>query len=121
VKRKNDPDLYVKKDEEGNVALISLYVDDLIITGSACKLIEEIKIQLSQEFEMKDLGKLHYCLGIEVWRESGKTLLTQSKYTKEILKRLNMSECKAISTPLEHNAKLYNEDGSKEVDGTLYR
>jgi hypothetical protein len=82
VKRKNDPNLYVKKDEEGNVSLISLYVDDLIIIGSACKLIEEIKIQLSQEFEMKDLGELHYCLGIEVWREPGKTLITQSKYTK---------------------------------------
>ena len=45
--RKNDYNLYVKKDEEGNVALISLYADDLIITGSACKLIEEIKIKLS--------------------------------------------------------------------------
>jgi hypothetical protein len=32
-----------------------------------------------------------------------------------------MSECKAMSTPLEQNAKLYNEDGSKEADGTLYR
>ena len=50
VERKNDPNLYVKKDEEGNVALISLYVDDLIITGNAYKLIEEIKIQLSWEF-----------------------------------------------------------------------
>ena len=59
VKSKNDPNLHVKKDEEGNVALIYLYVDDLIITGSAYKLIEEIKIHLSQEFEMKDLGELH--------------------------------------------------------------
>jgi hypothetical protein len=84
VKRKNDPNLYVKKDEEGNVSLISLYVDDIIIKRSACKLFEEIKIQLSQEFEMKDLGKLHYCLGIEVWRDTGKTLITQSKYKKEI-------------------------------------
>jgi len=43
VKRKNNPNLYVKKYEEGNVSLISLYVDDLIIAGGACKLIEEIK------------------------------------------------------------------------------
>ena len=57
-------------------------MDDLIITGSACKLIEEIKIQLSQEFEMKYLGELHCCLGIEVWREPSKTLIFQSKYTK---------------------------------------
>ena len=99
MKSKNDPNLHVKKDEEGNVALISLYVDDLIITSSAYKLIEEIKIQLSQEFEMKDLGELHYCLEIEVWREPRKTLITQSKYIKEILKNFNMSDCKAMSTP----------------------
>ena len=121
MKSKNDPNLYVKKDEKGHVALIYLYVDDLIITGSAHKLIEEIKVQLSQDFEMKDLGEMHYCLGIEVWRETGKTLITQSKYTKEILKKFNMTDCKAMSTPLEQNAKLYKEDGSKEADGTLYR
>lgn len=50
LKRKNDPNLYAKKDEEGNISLISLYVDDPIITVSACKLIEEIKSQMSQEF-----------------------------------------------------------------------
>ena len=47
VKSKNDPNLYVKKDENGNVALVSLYVDDLIITSSASHLIEDIKNQLS--------------------------------------------------------------------------
>ena len=70
---------------------------------------------------MKDLGHLHYCLGLEVWRENGKTLITQSKYTKEVLRRFNMNTCKPISTPLEQNVKLNNNDDSKEVDGTLYR
>ena len=70
---------------------------------------------------MKDLGDLHYCLAIAFWREFGKTLITQSKYVKEILNRFQMSECKAVSTPLDQNVKLYNNDGSKEADGTLYR
>ena len=39
VKSKSDPNLYMKRDQEGNICLISLYVDDLIITGNACKLI----------------------------------------------------------------------------------
>ena len=42
MRSKNDPNLYIKEDEDGNVALISVFVDDLIITGSALKLIEEI-------------------------------------------------------------------------------
>ena len=49
---------------------------------------------------MKDLGELHYCLGLEIWREVGKTLVTQNKYTRKILERLNMNECKAMSRPL---------------------
>jgi hypothetical protein len=56
IKSKSDPNIYIKKDENGNGALISLYVYYLIITGSATKLIYEIKKQLSREFEMKDLG-----------------------------------------------------------------
>ena len=76
MKSKGDPNLYVRIDKNGLIALISLYVDDLIITGDASTLIEGIKQQLSQVFEMKDLGYLHYCLGHEVWRESGLTLVT---------------------------------------------
>lgn len=70
---------------------------------------------------MKDVGELHYCLCLEVWRDFGKTLITQRKYINEILKRFNMIECKVVSTPLEHNSKLYIDDGTKEVNGTLYR
>ena len=100
--------------------MISLYVDNLIITGNACKLIVEIKNQLSWEFEIKDLGELPYCLGVEGWKETGKTMITQSKYIREIFKRFKMSECKESSIPLDHNLKLYSDDGAKEADGTLY-
>jgi hypothetical protein len=70
---------------------------------------------------MKDLEKLHYCLGLEVWRYNGKTLITWRKYTKEVLRMFNMNTCKLVSTPLEQNVKLKNNDDTKEVDGTLYR
>ena len=61
MKSKGDPNIYVKIDKNGHVALLSLYVDDLIIIGDASTLIEEIKQQFSHVFEMKDLGYLHYC------------------------------------------------------------
>jgi hypothetical protein len=75
MRSKSDPNLYTKFDEQGYIVLIFLYVDDLIITGNAGKLIDEIKEQLSQVFEMKDLGELHYCLGLEVWRNAGQTFV----------------------------------------------
>jgi len=64
---------------------------------------------------------MHYCLGLEVWRNDGRTLITQSKYTNEVLKRFHMNECETMSTPLEQNIKLRSDDGTKEVNGTLYR
>ena len=56
TKEKNDPNLYVKTNKNGDILLLSIYVDDLIISGSDDKLIKDIKMKLSQEFEMKDLG-----------------------------------------------------------------
>ena len=70
---------------------------------------------------MKDLGEIHYCLGLEIWREGSKTMVTQSKYTREIMERFNMSESKVVSTPLEQNVKLSSLDETKEENGVLYR
>lgn len=101
--------------------MISLYVDDMIITGNANSLIKEIKQQMSQEFEMKDLGDLHYCLELEVWKDSGQTFLTQGKYARNLLERFRMEQCKTTATPLQQNLKLSSDDGTKQVDATLYR
>jgi hypothetical protein len=100
MRSKSDPNLYTKFDEQGYIVLIFLYVDDLIITGNAEKLIDEIKEQLSQVFEMKYLGELHYCLGLEVWRNAGQTFVCQSKYIREVLKRFKMDQCKSSTVPM---------------------
>ena len=51
---------------EGKFLIIVLYVDDLILTGDEL-LILSCKDDLAKEFEMKDLGLLHYFLGLEIW------------------------------------------------------
>jgi len=71
--------MYTKFNAKEHVVLISLYVDDLIITGNLVKLIDGIKEQLSQVFEMKDLGELNYYLGLDVLRDDGKIFITQGK------------------------------------------
>ena len=60
-----DPNLYFKVDRE-NPLILALYVDDLFLTG-ADPLIHQCKRELATEFEMKDLGLMHYFLGVEVW------------------------------------------------------
>lgn len=57
--------VYTKR--EGNEALvIGVYVDDLLVTGISVATIDKFKQQISKQFEMSDLGKLSYYLGIEV-------------------------------------------------------
>eukprot|EP00253_Pinus_taeda_P006291 PITA_06291 len=117
----NDPNSYTKFNKQWQIIFISLYVDDLIIIGNANNLIKEIKHQMSQVFEMKDLGNLHYCLGLEVWKDSGQTFLTQGKYARSLLERFRMEQCRSAATPLQQNLKLSSDDGTKEVDATMYK
>eukprot|EP00253_Pinus_taeda_P023854 PITA_23854 len=93
----------------------------MIITRNANNLIKEIKQQMSQLFDMKDLENLHYCLGLELWKDSGLTFLTQGKYARSLLERFRMEPCRSTATPLEKNLKLSSDDGTKEVDATMYR
>ena len=65
-KSKADSNLYYKV-EEGNPVILLLYVDDLFVTGED-GLIVDMKRNLVVELEMKDLGMMHYFLGMEVWQ-----------------------------------------------------
>jgi hypothetical protein len=78
-----DPNLYYKV-EDGCPLILVLYVDDLFLTRAE-KLIDWCKRELTSEFEMTDLGLMHYFLGLEVWQRPDKIFLSQGKYTVEIL------------------------------------
>jgi hypothetical protein len=65
--------------------------------------------------------ELNYFLGIEVWHKEDSILMSQGKYTLDILKKSRMMSCKLATTPLEVGLKLYGHDDSKSVDITLYR
>ena len=67
---------------------------------------------LAVEFEMKDLGMMHYFLGMEVWQSADGIFLGQGKYAVEILKRFGLMDCKTMATPMASNLKLLNDDSS---------
>jgi hypothetical protein len=69
-----DPNLYYNVFGDEFLILV-LYVDDLFLTGSK-SLIVECKCALASEFEMKDLGMMHYFLGLEVWKRTDEILLS---------------------------------------------
>jgi hypothetical protein len=102
--------------------ILVLYVDDLFLTGSE-SLIVECKHALAFESEMKDLGMMHYFLGLEVWQRTDGILLSQEKYTVEILKKFGMTNCKPMATSMVMNRKKLNETSSDlgEIDPHLYK
>ena len=72
--------LFFKRDGD-DIALLIVYVDDMIVTGSSPKEVEKLHSYLAKEFEMQDLGPLKYFLGIEVSSSKHGFFLSQRKYT----------------------------------------
>ena len=70
-------------------------------------MIADTKRKLATKFEMKDLGMVHYFLGMDVWQNIDGISLGQGKYVVEILKRFKMMDCKALATPMASNLKLF--------------
>lgn len=88
---------------DGDPLNMVLYVDDLFLIG-AKRLIIGCKRELALEFEMKDLGLMHYFLGLEVWQRPAKKFLRQGKYIVHILRRFGMMGYKSMSTPMVTNS-----------------
>jgi hypothetical protein len=105
---------------EGKILIIFLYVDDLILTGDE-KLIHSCKEDLSKEFEMKDMGLLHYFLGLEIWQRDGEIFVSQGNYAREILGKFHMEGCKPMDTPLPRNCEKEDATCGEVVDATFYR
>ena len=118
TKSKANSNLYYKV-EEGNLVILLLYVDDLFVTGEDV-LISNKKRKLAVEFKMKDLGMMHYFLGMEVWNNADGIFLGQGKYAVEILNIFGMMDCKALTTPMASNLKLLSDASSEKVDATMY-
>ena len=86
---------------KGKITIYLLvYVDDIIVASSSQEAVTKLLEDLKQEFDLKDLGDLHYFLGIEVKKISNGILLCQEKYASDIIKRVGMHNCKPVSTPL---------------------
>lgn len=76
-------------------------MDDIIITGDDEAEICGLKQCLSNTFEIKDLGQLRYFLGIEVAMSSKRIVLSQRRYTLDLLNDVGMIGCRAAATPIE--------------------
>ncbi|KAL9274268.1 Retrovirus-related Pol polyprotein from transposon TNT 1-94-like protein [Drosera capensis] len=99
-----DPCCYWRHFSSSYIILL-LYVDDMLVAGSDMDEINRLKEQLSEEFEMKDLGASKQILGMSINRNraEGFLILSQEKYIGKVLERFSMQDAKARCTPLGAN------------------
>jgi histone deacetylase 1/2 len=109
---------------KGGVTIYMLvYVDDIVVVSSSDSAVDALLHDLGMAFALKDLGELHFFLGIEVKKVSDGIILSQEKYAKELIARVNMTGCKPVDTPLSTSEKLSLVDGEllSSDDSTRYR
>ena len=105
---------------EGKLLIRLLYVDDLIIIGDE-KLIKYCKHDLEREFKIKDMGLMHYFLGLEIWQGDGELFVSKGKYANEILNKFHMERNKPTKTPLAGNWRKEDSTSGEVAEATIYR
>ena len=91
VKNEEEPCIY--KWANGSVVVfLVLFVDDILLIKNDVPILQGIKIWLSSQFSMKDLGEASYILGMRIYRDRSKRLLglSQSTYIDTMLKKFSM-------------------------------
>jgi histone deacetylase 1/2 len=109
--------------KRGIVIFLLVYVDDIIVASSSPAATAALLKDFQADFALKDLGDLHYFLGIEVKKVCNGILLTQQKYTSDLLQWVGMKNCKPMNTPMSTVDKLSIHDGDPlgPKDITEYR
>ena len=103
----DEPCVY-KKVSGSAIVFLVLYVDDILLMGNDISILQSVKIWLSKQFSMKDLGEATYILGIRIYRDRSRKLLglSQSTYIDKMLKRLSMDLSKKGFNPMVHGKHL---------------
>jgi hypothetical protein len=114
-----DPSLFILHSSLGTLILL-LSVNEMLLTGSNSRLLDEFIQLLHSEFAMKDLGPIHHFLGIEIQRRNNSLHLSQAHYAYSILDKAQMLDCKPMNTPIESKTKGLHHD-TPYSDPSFYR
>lgn len=117
---RSDTSLFVYHHGESHLFLL-VYVDNIIFTGNSVFDVRSLITTLANRFSLKDLGNLHYFLGVEVTPYNGGLLITQHKYISDVLECHHMLNAKGVSTPMYSSEVLTANDGLAPTDATEYR
>ena len=120
-KKEDSEQTLFTKVKQGKHLIISLYVDDLIYTGDDEKMMSEFIESIMKEFDMSDLGKMRYFLGIEVVQFDGGVFISQTKYVTEVLRRFGMEHSNPVENPMVPGFKISKDENGVEMDSSFFK
>ena len=116
-----DPCVFIRKVKD-QLTIVAVHVDDLILLTETEREMIHWKASLAARFKRKDMGKLHYCLGVNIKIVDGVVQLSQEQYILMVLCKYKLQDCKPVSTPMDVNVKLVRDDGySRAVDPVVHQ
>ncbi|XP_070005797.1 uncharacterized mitochondrial protein AtMg00810-like [Nicotiana sylvestris] len=106
--------------EPGNL-ITQMYVDDIIFGSPNSVLCEEFAHIMKGEFGMSMMGELTFFLGLQIKESPKGFFISQTKYTKELIKKFDMENAKSIGTPMSPTTMLEEDKNGKSVNETMYK
>jgi len=115
-----DACVYVKMSKSGNVIVLGLFVDDMIISYVSHDEYEwfELKRKMMSKYELSDEGEANVIVGMKLTRKNGYLYVDQRAYVKEKLDEFGLHECREAATPGDKNVMLNDSNG--EVSNHKY-
>ena len=115
-----DKTLFLK--HTGNdLLVVQIYVDDIIFGSTNITLCKEFEDLMKSKFQMSSMDELKFFLGLQITQRAAGIFINQAKYVKDILKRFDLADCKAASTPMCSREKIVPDPSGKSVNQTYYR
>lgn len=100
---------------------VLIYVDDILLIGPDSQFIKGMVAELNNQFSLKDLGEMSFFLGLEARRSDDGLWLCQAKYAMELLQKVSVQECNAVTTPMTVGGKLFTGDSPLFERSTMYK
>lgn len=101
--------------------IVQIYVDDIVVGETFDSLWYEFACEIKSEFEISMIGELSFFLGIQVKQTTERILISQSKYTQDLIKRFVMEGKNHARMPMSTIIKIYTDPIGKSIDPTLYK
>ncbi|XP_019230719.1 PREDICTED: uncharacterized protein LOC109211623 [Nicotiana attenuata] len=104
-----------------SIIFVAVYVDDVLLTGTDFEEINQLKAFLYDKFKIKDLGQLHYFLGLAILYKLDGIVISQIKFVLDLLKEYECLHYPALTSPIDPIVKLKAKEGAPLSDHTFYR